>query len=359
MRTKRITAALCATALVFLLTACSDINVNVNINDNRESDAAGQTQENQQTDADLSKEPKNAFFDVSYLTKEETADVLGSLDTYYDNISQKSLDFFAQKKGAAVDEYREYSMEQACEISDAEKSLLEATVSAIESMLDEKGMLLPENTTVSIGLTTMKEASGAGGYTHGTTVFLNEDYTARCADIYEASGKIYLDFEDILAHEFFHCLTRNNPDFRKDMYSIINFTIADEDFTIPDYVHEQMIANPDVGHHDSYATFTVNGEKKDCYLVFLCKDEFENPGDSFFNSMYTGLVDIEDGSLYSYEDAYDFYEVMGYNTEYCEDPEECMATNFAFAVVCGMEGPDGEGYASPEIIEAIIEHMQK
>lgn len=74
--------------------------------------------------------------------------------------------------------------------------------------------------------------------------------------------------------------------------------------------------------------------------------------------MYTGLVDIEDGTLYSYKDASDFYDVVGYNTDYCEDPEECMAKNFSYAVVYGTEGPSKQGYKTPEIIEKIISYMQ-
>lgn len=131
-------------------------------------------------------------------------------------------------------------------------------------------MKLPEGTSISIAKTTMKDALGATGYTHGTTIFLRdtifEQYTSD------------EEYEELLAHELFHCLTRNNPDFRKDRYSFIHFTVIGADFAMPKNVREQMILNPDVGHHDSYATFTINGEKKDCYLVFLAKDDFEKPG---------------------------------------------------------------------------------
>jgi len=75
--------------------------------------------------------------------------------------------------------------------------------------------------------------------------------------------------------------------------------------------------------------------------------------------MYTGLVDINDGTLYRYTDASDFYDVLGYNTEYCEDPEECMATNFSYAITYGLNGYNNEGYKSPEIIESIIEYLRK
>ena len=50
-----------------------------------------------------------------------------------------------------------------------------------------------------------------------------------------------------------------------------------------------------------------------------------------------------------------FDEVFGTNTGYVIDPEECMADNFSFAVVHGMNGPAGKGYNKPEIIEGILE----
>ena len=41
------------------------------------------------------------------------------------------------------------------------------------------------------------------------------------------------------------------------------------------------------------------------------------------------------------------------------DPEECMADNFKYAVLYGMDGPDGKGYPNPEIIEGVLEILSK
>ena len=41
------------------------------------------------------------------------------------------------------------------------------------------------------------------------------------------------------------------------------------------------------------------------------------------------------------------------------DPEECMADNFAYAIVYGLNGQDGKGYNSPEIIEGIIDYLKQ
>ena len=83
----------------------------------------------------------------------------------------------------------------------------------------------------------------------------------------------------VLAHEIFHCLTRCNKDFRKEMYDLINFSIADKEYDIEDDIKRITISNPDVEHHDAFATFTINGEKKDCYMLNICTKPFENKGD--------------------------------------------------------------------------------
>ena len=292
----------------------------------------------------------------TYLTSEECAETFGNLEGYYENLSQKSLDFFMQQKCTTVEDYIAYTQAQACEISEANQAAMDDIIASVADKMADAGMKLPDNVSVAIAFTTMKEACGAGGYTHGTTIFLNSEFSAYLENLGDSLSKEKMEI--YFAHELFHCLTRNNPKFRTAMYSLIGFTVTDSEFVIPDYVHEQMIANPDVGHHDSYATFTINGEKKDGYLVFLTEDEFEQPGDSFFDGMYTGIVTLEDGMLYNCEQASDFYDIVGRNTDYCEDPEECMAMNFSYAVVYGMDGPSGAGYETPELIENIIALMQ-
>lgn len=52
-------------------------------------------------------------------------------------------------------------------------------------------------------------------------------------------------------------------------------------------------------------------------------------------------------------------KAFGENTEYVVDPEKCMAYNFSYALLYGMDGHDGEGYKSPEIIEGIISILKE
>ena len=122
----------------------------------------------------------------------------------------------------------------------------------------------------------------------------------------------------------------------------------------------KFISNPDVEHHNSYASFKINGKDIDCFVALIAEKPFEKEGDSFFDCMTAALVPV-DGTdeYYLPEDAENFWDVMGENTDYVIDPEECMADNFSFAMTYGMDGKKGEGYKTPRIIEEIIEYLSE
>ena len=57
------------------------------------------------------------------------------------------------------------------------------------------------------------------------------------------------------------------------------------------------------------------------------------------DGMRTLLVPVDAPDTYFVaEDATDFWDVMGRNTDYAIDPEECLATNFAMLVLQGTDG---------------------
>ena len=88
----------------------------------------------------------------------------------------------------------------------------------------------------------------------------------------------------------------------------------------------QVIANPDVEHHNSCAAFTIDGEKKDCYLLFLTDAVFENPGDHFFTGMYTGIVPLDGSRIYRAEEVPDFALpscTWRTDTEHTKAPKSC------------------------------------
>jgi hypothetical protein len=98
------------------------------------------------------------------------------------------------------------------------------------------------------------------------------------------------------------------------------------------------------------------GEKKDCYLVFLTNSVFKNAGDTFVPGMYSGIVPLDGSTVYRVDDVEDFWDIVGRNTDYVEDPEEVMATNIANAIVDLDNGY--AKYKNPEILEGIIEYLK-
>lgn len=299
-----------------------------------------------------------------YASASEGKDLLLSNDEYYAGFSQNDLDFRMQKTGTTMEEYRSFASEQTRDFTDEEKDLIDEYLADMASILAERGYTLPPLDEVVFVKTTMDEECGAGGYTHGTTIFLS----AKMLDAYCTSGELFdgesfvdqKHFSLTLWHELFHCLTRCNPDFRADMYALIHFSIHDTDYTLPPSVMDYHISNPDVEHHNSSAMFRIDGKDVECFTDWVTTRHFEKEGDNFFDSATTALVPVDGtDTFYTPEQASNFDEVFGRNTEYVTDPEECMADNFAVAMYYGTEGPDGSGYKSPEIIEGIISILSR
>ena len=294
---------------------------------------------------------ENRQIQYSYATKEEGLEYFLSNEEYFAGFTQNDLDFKMQKKDANMEEYMEFAKEQILDFTEEEKQAIDEIMDYIEVRLDEEGFTLPDIGPIVLINTTQKEESNSAAYTHGTQIFLNAEYIA--------SPDIGMYGKLLMAHELFHCLTRNDPEFRMEMYKLIHFTVQDEDFELPPSVLEYYINNPDVEHHNSYATFTINGEKIDCFTAMITTKHFENEGEYILDNATTALVPIDGSDTYYLpEDASDFYEVFGHNTEYVVDPEECMADNFSYAVIYGIDGSKGQGYASPEIIKGIIYNLK-
>lgn len=322
--------AVCLSASV-LISGC---NINININ------------------GPVREEQVKKQIEYSFATKEEGIEYLMANKEYYAGFSQIDLDYRMQKKNADMDEYQDFAKQQVLDFNEDEKNQIDELMAFIEDVIRENGYKLPKLEPVVFINTTMKEECGALAYTHGTKIFINMGHFVQYGDSDYARA--------IMAHELFHCITRSNTEFRKAMYKLIHFDVQEDDFVIPPSVKVKFISNPDVEHHNAYAAFTIDGKKTDCFAVFISEEPFEKEGDSFFTSMDTVLVPTDGSDIYYPADEVpDFYEVFGENTDYVIDPEECMADNFSFALAYGIEGPEGNGYKSPEIIEGIIDYLKQ
>ena len=295
---------------------------------------------------------EDSVFSYRFADAEEAARLLLSNRAYYENLTQNDLNFRMQKLDATLEELETFAAEQTLDWTDEEKSAIDRAMQTIEKVCEERGYALPATDGIVFAKTTMHEECDAGAYTHGTQIYMGENLM-QYGLMDEPAFQSY--FQEIVAHELFHCLTRNYPDFRADMYSILGFTVVDEDYDFAPEVDALIISNPDVGHHNSYAAFEINGEMKDCAVIFTNPKPFEQPGDNFFDNMVTGLVPVDDLSvMYTSEEAANFWNVFGMNTGYVIDPEETLADNFSFTII---NDEDFE-YKSPEIIEAIDAYLK-
>lgn len=294
-----------------------------------------------------------------YASADEGRELMLANKEYYAGYSQNDLDYKMQKTGATMDEYLAFAADQALDFTEQETELIDGCIAKMEKNLEDNGYTLPPLDEIVFIKTTMDEEAGAGGYTHGTQIYLGEYMLDMFTDEEVLQEIPELAYE-VLWHELFHCLTRCNPEFRKDMYSLINFTVTGTDFQLPASVFEYHISNPDVEHHDAYATFVIDGKEVDCFTDLITTDHYAETKTDFFSVSTTALVPIDGTDIfYTPEQASNFDDVFGTNTDYVVDPEECMADNFSLALTYGMEGPDGTGYSNPGIIKGIIDYLKR
>ena len=285
------------------------------------------------------------YFKYHFADKKEAVECFLSNKEYFDGFSECELQYKMQDKNASMEKYLEFGKSQMEVIGD----LLEE----MEGDLISNGYTLPKIEEIIFINSTQLEEGGVTAYTHGTQIYCNG--AALEEALLSEDEKIRIAGKGLMWHEIFHCLTRSNPKFREDMYHIINFTVVTNDYNLPLSVKEIYISNPDVGHHNSYASFEIDGEKKNCFCAIIATRPFEKKGDHFFDCATTALVPVDGSdSYYLPEDSDNFWEIFGRNTDYVLDPEECMADNFEYAMTYGKSGVK---YESPEIIDAILDYV--
>ena len=289
-----------------------------------------------------------------FADKAEGQELLLSNTEYFNGLTENDLQFRQQSKDATLEEQMTFAKDQVMDFSDEQKTIVSETMDRLEGIIEEREYQLPPLDEITFICTTMKEECDASAYTHGTQIYLKGDFIESCKG--DSDRENYLLY--VMAHELFHCLTRCNPDFRADMYQMIHFTVQEKEYELPPSVLEYYISNPDVEHHNAYATFEIDGKPIDCYLAFATKKHFRKEGDSFFDTGTAVLVPVDGTDKYYYpEDAANYFEVLGENTDYTIDPEECMADNFGYLIAYDAEGPEGKGYKTPEIIDNIRDYL--
>ncbi|MCR5503772.1 MAG: hypothetical protein K6F53_12275 [Lachnospiraceae bacterium] len=290
-----------------------------------------------------------------FASAKEGRDRLLANTRYYGQFTQNDIDYRMKKSGATIDELLKASADEIGDFSLFDKYIIDRNIARMARSLRKNGYELPKLQEIVYIRTDMTtEGIAASGYTHGNEIYLNS--TNVLASVIPGAGEY---FYHLMWHELFHCLTRNNPDFRADMYSLIHFTVGDSDYEIPPCLQEKVYSNPDVEHHDSYATFVIDGRETECFVAWIVTEDYAEGQSSRPDTMAVLVPTDGTDTYYSKEQVSNFDEVFGKNTDNVSDPEECMADNFADAMQYGMEGRNGQGYPNPEIIQGIIDILKK
>lgn len=290
-------------------------------------------------------DPEGDSIRLNYLSRSEAAQVLGQEDQHVRSLSRFSLEALLGRKDATAADYLTFAAEQALDWDAGQQKTVEQCVNELNRTIRRKGLILPFPESINIITSTLAEEGGAGGYTRGTTVVLSRDL------LEQAPASV---IKTVVAHEVFHVLTRNDPDFRRKMYALIGFEVLPRSVELPDGLKDYIIDNPDVNAHDHCAVFSIGGKRRNCMLLLYSKTDYT--GGYYRDYFSTGLLEIdpqsclpvlEDGQyrLYSIGEATDFYDQVGDNTEYTIDPEEILADNFSYLLTTGTEG-----LPSPELI---------
>lgn len=289
---------------------------------------------------------------ISYsIMSREDAVATFAHEPLHSQITPLFMDITQQRKGVTHEEWLKIADGSILAPTAEKQHFLDSIATLQSATLKSSGIKLPiEKTTKYIDMT-MTCFGGMLAFTSATRIYADHD-------VLMETGKTSPGLaERILWHEMWHVISRNNPELRKQMYALIGFNVLPDEIEIPAEVKSHILCNPDVERHDSYATFTIQGKPTDCMLLLYTQASEYEEGTSLKD--YVGsskgywLLALdktthkpyrgEDGNwvIYNCTEASDFDKVMsGGNTWYCDDPEECMADNFSFAMISDTTLPN-------------------
>lgn len=248
-------------------------------------------------------------------------------DSYTARLGDSGAALRFTKKGVTLADYKAFAADQVRPFTAPRRSALAASADRLNMRFAELGFVNPLTNEVTVVLTTMREEFGASGYTRGSVVFLG-------VEAVDCMPPRSLD--NLLAHELFHVISRQNQEFRRKMYSAIGFTLCEEP-KFSDEVRSGILANPDVEKYDCKATFTIDGKPVEATIITFIPDRHVR-GRLVLSTVHPAIVPLgEPGRVVSVEDVPDFEKVVGRNTGYVIAAEECIADNFAYAVLVPKE----------------------
>lgn len=237
-----------------------------------------------------------------------------------------------------------------------ETHAVQAAIEAMQPLFRDLPLSLPP--TVQLIKTTGAE-EGNAAYTRSTAIVLPKAIL----------GKSQQELQQLICHELFHILSRQNPALREELYGIIGFTKCNEIKLSPE-LERRKITNPDAPRNDHFVRLQIGGHDSLAVPILLSSVEtydIKRGGEFFAYLQFQFLVvekdrgsanlkAVSEGSspkLVGMELVSGFMEQVGRNTDYIIHPEEILADNFALLVL------NSHKVASPEILRKMREVLTR
>ena len=289
---------------------------------------------------------------IKFASIEKANELLTQEDDFTKGWSQFDIDSRMHKKNSSREELFDFITKQTREWSIKEQNRIISIFKSIDKQIAKQGFNIDFPDEIFFVKTTAHEEGDAEGYTRASYIVLKENILSI------TKGAL----KQTIVHELFHILTRNNPEFRKEMYQIIGFSLMN-DVAYPANLKPFRITNPDAPQVDSYISIKVGGQLKNCMMILYSKQDYSD-GD-FFDYLNVGFLSLTGDSvksidyiddkpvIYSFKQVTGFFEQVGRNTRYIIHPEEILAENFVFAIL------NKSGLPNPEIVNDIKKKLKE
>jgi hypothetical protein len=287
---------------------------------------------------------------VSFATIDEATMLLAEKDDFvlamgdFDRSARLKTDKLVTEQA-----YLEFAAKAATSWPPGDKAKVQTALEAIAPKLEILGVPLPKK--VLMVRTSGKEEAGTA-YARGAAIFLPPGELERNPGLLQGT----------IAHEFFHVISRANPELRERAYAAIGFIKCNE-VVFPGAMVARKITSPDAPKNDHYINLKF-GEKEIMAVPVLVADapkyDLKRGGEFVDYLAFRWLVVEKDAEgavrpqpkgtdlqLLEMQQVSGFFEKVGRNTNYTIHPEEILAENFKLMVM------GAQGVTSSDVITRI------
>lgn len=285
---------------------------------------------------------------ISFLNKEDAAEVLTQEDDFVRGISQFDMASRMKREGSPTkSEYLSFVGEQTLNWTPQERSAVKQAFAQLQPKLKSLNVVLPE--PIEFIKTTGLEEGGAA-YTRGQAIVLQQKQLANVSRL-----------PSLIAHELLHVYSRFNPEMKRKLYQAIGFYPVGE-IPFPASIAKQKITNPDAPINDFAIRVSYQGKMVWVVPILYSEDKqysLERGGEFFdyLEFMFVVIGSDEKPNMTAYDpdnaqivkvsEFKGFFKQIGRNTNYIIHPEEIIAENFSFLMTGEVE------LKSPELLHKI------